>query len=82
LGVVPPDFGSVERGSFASDVLRPRTPGVAALGIYFREGRLGLLYAPLLFDEPEPYRRVSLEQFVELVRLRHGVVLGGLTTGG
>jgi hypothetical protein len=82
LGVVPPDFGSAARGSFAYDVLRPRNPGVAALGIYFREGRLGLLYAPLLFDEPESYPRISLEQFVELVRLKHGIALAGLTTSG
>jgi hypothetical protein len=68
------------RGSFAYDVLRPQHPGVAALGMYFHEGRLGLLYAPLLFDRAEPYTHVSWEQFVELVRLRHGIALAGLRT--
>jgi hypothetical protein len=84
LGVVPADFGSAERGSFAYSVLHPRQPGVAVLGIYFHEGRLGLLYAPLLFDRAErkpdqrnPYSNVSLEQFVELVRLRHDIYLAG-----
>ena len=80
LGVVPPDFGTAARGSFAFDVLRPNQPGVPALGIYFHEGRLGLLYAPLLFDRSEPYRRVSWAQFAELVRLRHGIALAGIRT--
>jgi hypothetical protein len=80
LGVVPPDFGSAARGSFAYDVLHPRQPGVPALGIYFHEGRLGLLYAPLLFDRAEPYAKVSWEQFVELVRLKRGIALAGIRT--
>jgi hypothetical protein len=80
MGVVPPDFGSAARGSFAYDVLSPAHPGVAALGLYFHEGGLGILYAPLLFDRGESYPRVSLEQFVELVRLKHCIVLAGLRT--
>jgi hypothetical protein len=75
---VPPDFGSAARGSFAYHVLRPRQSGVGALGIYFREGRLGLLYAPLILDAPDPYRDVSLEGFVELVRIKRGIDLAGL----
>ena len=80
LGVVPPDFGSAARGSFAFDVLRPSQPGVPALGVYFHEGRLGLLYAPLWFDRAEPYPRVSWAQFVELVRLRRGIAFAGIRT--
>jgi hypothetical protein len=49
--------------------------------MYFQEGQVGMLYAPLLFDRAEPYSRVSLQQFVELVRLRHGIALVGLGTG-
>jgi hypothetical protein len=81
LGVVPPDFDSAARGSFGYHVLHPRQPGVGALGIYFREGRLGLLYAPLLFDEPERYAQMSVRQFMELVRLKHDIDLAGLVPG-
>jgi hypothetical protein len=77
LGVVPPDFGSAERGAFSYSMLSAAQPGVAAVGIYFYEGRLGVLYAPLILDQPEPYRNATLEQFVELVRLRRDVTLTG-----
>src|SRR5438876_4323532 len=42
LGVVPPDWGSAERGAFSYSKLTPRQPGVAAIGLYFYEGRLGV----------------------------------------
>jgi hypothetical protein len=77
LGVVPPDFGSAERGAFSYSMLSAAQPGVAAVGIYFYEGRLGVLYAPLLLDQPDPYANVTPEAFIELVRLRRGITLTG-----
>jgi len=58
-------------------MLAPTQPGVGAIGLYFTEGRLGVLYAPLLCDEPEQYPRVPLDGFRELVRLRHNISLQG-----
>jgi hypothetical protein len=80
-GVVPPDFGSAERGGFSYSMLMPQEPGVSAIGVYFIEGRLGVLYAPLLRDEPEPYPQVSQEAFVEDVERRHGIELRGFGFG-
>jgi hypothetical protein len=65
-------------GSLSYFFLSPSQPGVGAVGLYFMEGRLGVLYAPLAGDDPMKYPRVSLAQFVELVRLRHGISLEGL----
>jgi hypothetical protein len=77
LGVVPPDFGSAERGAFSYVILVPQQPGIAAVGIYFREGRLGVLYAPLRLDAPRLYTKVELGAFVELVAMEHSLQLGG-----
>lgn len=76
-GVVPPDFGSAERGAFSYFMLTPVEPGVGAIGIYFEEGRLGVLYAPLVLDEPERYPSISMGEFVNLVQERRGVSLHG-----
>jgi hypothetical protein len=73
LGVVPPDWGSPERGAFSYTMLTPTRPGIAAIGLYFHEGRLGMLYAPLVLDEPAVYPKMTIEAFAELVRLRHGI---------
>jgi hypothetical protein len=75
---VQADFGSAERGSLAVFMLTPTQPGVGAIGLYFLEGELGLLYAPLVRDKPEPYPSVSVHEFCEQVHLKRGIELGGL----
>lgn len=77
LGVVPPDFGSAERGAFSYFVLTPTDPGIGAVGIYFVEGSLGVLYAPLLLDEPASVAKVSLKDFVNAVEDDYGIRLDG-----
>jgi hypothetical protein len=65
------------RGGFTYSMMAPEEPGVGAIGIYFYERHLGVLYAPLLVEAPERYPGVSQAQFVKLVRLRHGITLHG-----
>jgi hypothetical protein len=77
-GVSPADFGSAERGSFSLSMLVPAERGVGAVGLYFSEGRLGALYAPLTLDEPELYRDVTRSSFVEQVHLHRDITLEGL----
>jgi hypothetical protein len=77
-GVTPADFGSTERGSFSCLMLTPVQPGVGAIGLYFPEGQLGVLYAPLLLDEPEQYSSMAREAFIECVRFRHDIALQGI----
>jgi hypothetical protein len=79
-GVTPLQAGSAAHGDFSVAILTPE-PGVGALGIYFLEGRLGLLYHPLKYDEPERFHAVSVEGFKDEVRCRHGIVLGGIGIG-
>jgi hypothetical protein len=69
---------SAARGVFSYRVLAPTQPGMGVLGLYFDQGQLGVLYAPLLFDDPQRYSRMSRDAFIELVRLRHGISLDGL----
>jgi len=46
--------------------------------LYFYEGRLGVLYAPLILEQPEIYSGSPCPAaFVEMVRLRHGILLTG-----
>jgi hypothetical protein len=78
LGAVPPDWGSAERGAFSYSILVPEQPGVGAIGLYFHEGRLGVLYAPLICDDPERYANTTPARFIEIVRLRHGISLFGI----
>lgn len=66
------------RGGFVYAMLAADQPGVGMIGLYFVQAQLGVLYAPLVLDEPERYSGVSRDQFVELVRLRHGIALHGL----
>src|SRR5205085_8732976 len=73
LGVVSPDWGSPEKGAFSYTILTPEQPGIAAIGLYFHEGRVGMLYAPLVLDQPAVYPKVTIQAFAELVRLRHGI---------
>jgi hypothetical protein len=58
--------------------MTPAQPGVGVVGVYFHEGRLGVLYAPLVRDEPERYPNVTQDQFEERVRMRNGVTLQGV----
>jgi hypothetical protein len=75
------DLGSLEtaaeRGVFSFKVLIPTQPGVGSIGLYFDQGQLGVLYAPLLYDEPRRYPGTSREGFIERVRLDHDISLGG-----
>lgn len=52
--------------------------GVGATGLYFLEGRLGVLYAPLLLDDPEVYPDKSRSEFVKAVNRKRGIALGRL----
>jgi hypothetical protein len=82
LGVVPPDWGSAERGAFSYSMLTPRAPGVGAIGLYFYEGHLGVLYAPLILDEPQRFPGIGPNAFIELVRIRYGITLQGFIGEG
>jgi hypothetical protein len=64
--------------SFSYDFLSSSEPGVGAVGLYFREGRLGVLYAPLYVEEPVRYPDSSLDHFADRVRLNYGISLEGL----
>ena len=65
-------------GAFSYSALASAEPGVGVIGLYFDQARLGVLYAPLLLDDPERYSFVSREAFIERVHQVHGVSLQGL----
>jgi len=83
------EFGRFTTSRFGSDtfqywLLASDQPGVGAIGLYFDEAQLGLLFAPLLLDDPElldnprRYPSQSKAAFVERVRQQHGISLQGL----
>jgi hypothetical protein len=72
---------STELGSFTISMLAPAEPGVGAVGIYFAEGRLGILYAPLLTlapDQPDRFQDCTVHEFVDKVMARYGIALRGV----
>jgi hypothetical protein len=74
-GVVLADFGSAERGAFSFRILTPERLGVGAIGLYFYEGRVGVLYAPLILDDPVVYSDASIPVFIERVYHDHAIEL-------
>lgn len=74
---------STEEGTLTLCFLAPVEPGVGAVGIYFPEGQLGVLYAPLIAKGgTDRFRGVSISEFAELVENRYGVVLEGADSSG
>lgn len=71
---------STEHGSFTISFLVPEEPGIGAIGIHFPEGRLGVLYAPLMTKRPDRADRfhpVTVYEFADNVKARYGVSLRG-----
>jgi hypothetical protein len=71
-------FDSDAQGAFSYSSLASDEPGVGAIGLYFDQAQLGVLYAPLVLDGPERYPSMSKKAFVERVRQQHGFSLQGL----
>jgi hypothetical protein len=80
-GLNHPEAGSPALGGFSFAILTPREPGIAAVGVYFLQGRLGLLHHPLKCDSPRPYRDVSVKKFKDAVRQEFAFSLVGIGLG-
>lgn len=74
----PIQFGSAAQGGFAYTILTPRQPGPGAIGLYFPQGALGLLYYPVKDRHPLVYARVTHDGFREGVLRDHGFDIQGL----
>jgi hypothetical protein len=70
--------GTAAQGGFAYSVLTPTQPGQGAIGIYFYQGRLGLLYHPLQDRYPIPYSGVTAQDFRLAVSRDHAIDLQGM----
>ena len=71
-------FGSAAEGGHAFSILVPLEPGIAAVGIHFRQGRLGLLYRPLADRFPFSYHPVDHDRFRAAVQAEHGFDIQGV----
>lgn len=80
-GLNHPEAGSAGLGGFSSAILTPREPGIAAVGVYFLEGRLGLLHHPLQCDGPVSCRDVNVEGFKNAVQQEFGFSPVGIGIG-
>ena len=74
-------FGSTVRGDFGWTLLTPQRSGVAAIGVYFIEGGLGMLLHPLVSDDPILFRSVTQDQFATRVREEFGFGVLGVKLG-
>lgn len=81
VGVKPFRSGSAAHGDFSYAALAPVEPGVGAIALYFIEGKLGLVYAPLVHDNARRYSGVSLSEFEETILVDYGFRLLGLGVG-
>jgi hypothetical protein len=71
-------FDPDAQGAFSTALVGSAEPGIGIVGLYIDQAQLGILYAPLLLDDPERYSGVSRAEFVDRVRERHGISLYGL----
>jgi hypothetical protein len=76
-GWVPSDWGSAATGGFGYSVMTPTGSGIGAIALYFPHGQLGLLYAPLVQDEPISYRQISQGDFRSKVAEEYGIYVDG-----
>jgi hypothetical protein len=73
---------SIDGGVFHCEVVPPEHPGIPAVGVYLREGRIGLWSHPLVRDETKIIPSVSCSEFVEKVRAIEGIALRGPSLPG
>jgi hypothetical protein len=73
--IIPKLAQSVEEGGYSVSVVEPAEPGTPALGLNFPRARLGMLYLPLEFDEPQVISDVSPNDFSKVVLHRFGVAM-------
>jgi hypothetical protein len=69
--------GTTAGGDFTYSICVPPTTGVGAIGVHFREARLGALFHPLIADEPFKYRDVDERAFLAAIEHDHGIELRG-----
>jgi hypothetical protein len=70
-------FGTVQQGGYTYSILAPTDVHVPLLAVYFVQGRLGYVYAPLQFDDAIPYEGVSHEGLVLRIRADFDVAVAG-----
>jgi hypothetical protein len=72
-------FGGPAEGGYAYSIYYPLEPGVPAAGVYFLQGRCGVLYLPLDVDEPIWFSGISQQGFREAVKEKFGIMIQGVT---
>jgi hypothetical protein len=71
---------SVAAGGFGYALCVPE-PGVGAIGVYFREGRLGALFHPLVADHVVKYPNTDQSGFASAVEQEFGLRIAGFGIG-
>jgi hypothetical protein len=71
---------SREHGTFSVAFQVPTEPGIGAVAIYFEEGGFGILYSPLMTEDPEKPELLaapSAQEFRDAIREHYGLSLRG-----
>jgi hypothetical protein len=70
-------WGSAATGGFGYNLLHAETPGIGLIGLYFPHGSLGLVYHPLVHDDPIVYAGVTHDEFRAAVAEDHEIEIDG-----
>ncbi len=71
------EWDSIEHGAYFENVLYPRQAGIGALGIYFKQIRLGALFYPAQAAHALVYLDVTHPEFVATVEREHRITMTG-----
>jgi hypothetical protein len=76
---VPLRFGGAAQGGYAYSIYTPKRVGVPIVGVYFLQGRCGLIYRPLVEEDAVWVTEVSQEEFRQRALDEFGVTITGIT---
>jgi hypothetical protein len=74
-------FGGAAEGGFAYTLLVPREAGIPIVALYFLQGKLGYVYAPLQSDRPIEVPSVDHDGLRAYVRQRFKIEVHGVQFG-
>jgi hypothetical protein len=72
---VDADWGSAAEGGFGYGLKVPSEAGVGAVGVYFPEGRVGVVYFPTRFRDAARWTDIGEDEFITAASEEFGLDL-------
>lgn len=74
-------FAGIADGGYGYAFLCPEEIGLGAVGVHIKQVGIGILFYPLVLRQNYAVKKVSHDQFVELVKRNFGITLSGVKLG-